>query len=78
MRYPIDESPFGVFDMSGNAAEWTVDAAVPGPGRRRLAGGSWARAGPEGMFFITGGLYLSKEDVFTECGFRLVWRETPP
>lgn len=39
-RYRIDQSPYGVFDLAGNAREWTASEHEQGRGRV-VRGGSW-------------------------------------
>ncbi len=38
LRFPIDESPYGVFDLTGNLWEWCADEWQAG---RALRGGGW-------------------------------------
>ncbi len=71
--YPRDESPLGVFDLSGSQFEWTLDWWDEGAGSRRLAGGSWARP-QRGFFKIWGGLGSQGSSISDETGFRLVLR----
>ena len=73
LRYPIDESAYGVFDMTGSAAEW-MDAWWDEPrGLRRLGGSAWAFADPE-LFKIWGGDGATPDARRHTFGFRLVWR----
>jgi serine/threonine-protein kinase len=39
-----DESPYGVLDLAGNAAEWTADVLDPEARTRVVLGGSWEDA----------------------------------
>ena len=41
LSYPVDESPFGVFDLAGSVQEWCQDWWVQATNRRRYAGGAW-------------------------------------
>lgn len=67
---PIDESPWGVFDLAGCASEWCADAAETDPGLRALAGGSF-RHSDAGDFAIAH-RWLPASAVDPECGLRLV------
>ncbi len=50
--FPIDKSPYGIYDLAGNVAEWTLDfytnRFLGDNGYRVLRGGSWL-AFPEGV-----------------------------
>ena len=54
MRYPIDESPLGMYDASGSAFEWLDAIWGSDKSMRWMAGGAWGHSNPE-MFRITGG-----------------------
>ncbi len=71
MRFPIDESVLGVFDMAGSASEWSQDVYRPGYSYRRYMGGAWGTGEP-GAFTVYGGNGLSPERVGGMIGFRLV------
>jgi len=74
MRYPIDESAYGVYDLTGSAAEW-MDAWWDQPrGLRRLGGSAWAFADPS-LFKIWGGDGATPDSRGHTFGFRLVWRK---
>jgi len=70
LRYPIDESPFGVYDMAGSAREWLEDWYDEGRGMRFIAGGSWAHARPKD--FELWGDGMTPEQTTGAIGFRLV------
>jgi hypothetical protein len=73
LRFPIDESPLGVFDLGGSAFEW-VDAPWGNDGQnQRLAGGAWGRSDPE-MLKVEGGIGVSPLVASGETGMRLVMR----
>ena len=74
LRFPVDESPAGVFDMAGGAAEWVDDWYDRPRGLRRLASGCWAWADPA-TFRIWGGIGWYPSMAGDEAGFRLVLRE---
>jgi len=51
--FPADKSPYGIYDMAGNVAEWTTNRYTTKwhagtDGYRVLRGGSWT-ALPEGV-----------------------------
>ncbi len=73
LSYPIDESPYGIFDLCGSAMEWLDDWYDEPRGYRRLGGGSWARAQPSEFFAYGAGAIPSSTG--GEYGLRLVLRE---
>ncbi|MHC4953327.1 MAG: protein kinase domain-containing protein [Planctomycetota bacterium] len=75
LSYPIDESVFGVYDMTGSAAEWIDDWFDKGRGLKRLGGSSWGFADPQ-LFKIWGGDGADPNTRSHTYGFRLVWK--PP
>jgi hypothetical protein len=46
LRFPIDESPLGVFDMCGSASEWLDEWWDEARNLRRIGGGSWGYGKP--------------------------------
>jgi len=73
LSYPVDESPFGVFDLAGGAAEWLDAWWGGGRSTRRLGGASWAQARVD-LFKVTGGTGAAPDAAGPEIGFRLVAR----
>ena len=73
MRYPIDESMFGVYDLTGSVAEWIDDWFDEGRGLKRLGGCSWGFAEPQ-QFKVWGGNDAPPDGRSDTFGFRLVWR----
>lgn len=71
LSFPIDESVFGVFDMSGSAIEWLDDWFWQEQGQRPLMGGSWGDAQPD-RFRVNYWRGASEESVAGTYGFRLV------
>ena len=72
LRYPVDESPWGIYGMSGSAMEW-LDAwwDKDTKEQRWLAGGAWGYANP--AVFLSPGGWGSRPDRTTGTyGFRLV------
>jgi tRNA A-37 threonylcarbamoyl transferase component Bud32 len=70
LSYPVDESPYGVFDLSGSAMEWLDAWWGSGKEQRWLAGGSWGYSDP--VLFKSPGGWGSKPDRTTGTyGFRL-------
>jgi hypothetical protein len=73
MRYPVDESPLGMYDAAGSAMEW-LDALYAGKKTSRwLAGGAWGQSDPA-LFRVPGGWGASPDAVSGLYGFRMVWR----
>jgi len=73
LRFPIDESLHGIFDLAGGVKEWVDGWYDEGRGLKRMCGGSWAQASP-GLFNIYGNGH--PPHVATgDFGFRLVLRE---
>jgi hypothetical protein len=71
--YPVDESPMGVFDMSGSVSEW-LDDWYDDNGRKRNAGGAWGDGGPPERFRLSGGSGNPPSTPATTIGFRLTLR----
>lgn len=71
MRYPIDESAFGVFDLMGGAAEWGEPPAFASGEERALLGGSWLSFQPAD-FQVDDRDALPAGRVRLDAGFRLV------
>ena len=63
--YPLDKSPYGVFDMAGNAMEWTESwyAAYPGSTLKRAAFG-------EQYKILKGGSWMTPVNPFTHSANR--------
>jgi len=75
LRYPIDESLAGVFDLAGGVREWVDSWYDEGRGLKRVCGGSWAQAIPD-RFKVYGEGH--EPQVATgDFGFRLVIRGAP-
>jgi predicted Ser/Thr protein kinase len=73
LRFPVDESVFGAFDLAGSALEWLDDWYREGD-LRRAAGGGWGQADPNSYFRVEGGLGLPPTTAANMVGFRLVAR----
>jgi formylglycine-generating enzyme required for sulfatase activity len=72
MSFPIDETMYGVYDISGSMSEWLDDWWLEDRGLRRHAGGSWADGGPADMFGIEGGSGKLPDETSCSVGFRLI------
>jgi len=69
MSYPVDQSPLGVYDLTGSVAEWLDGWFDENRGMRKLGGGSWGDTNP---LEWNGGLL---PDHFSgETGFRMLFR----
>jgi len=74
--YPAGASPFGILDMAGNVAEWTVSEykpypqspATPQEGQRIIRGGSFANPAKEQT--ATDRFYNAPNRTFEYVGFR--------
>jgi len=73
LRYPIDESPYGAYDLCGSSAEWLDDWFDRERGYRRLGGSSWGMADPE-QFDIWGGMHAAPDVASHNFGIRLLFR----
>lgn len=73
LRFPIDESPFGVFDLTGGALEW-VEGWYDEPRRYRHAlGGAWGQGDPN-VLTLGGGIGAPQNSTTGETGLRLARR----
>ncbi|MCA8957620.1 MAG: SUMF1/EgtB/PvdO family nonheme iron enzyme, partial [Planctomycetes bacterium] len=69
MQFPIDESPLGIYDLTGGAAEWLETVYNPLVKQRWIGEGSWAQA----QSFRFGNTTGAGEDAVMETfGFRLM------
>jgi len=84
--YQSDRSPFGLFDMAGNVAEWCLDEYDPnyysrspsrnprGPvdlqGVKVMRGGAWNDPGSQG--FAVRRSHAAENQAYTGYGFRIV------
>jgi len=73
LRFPIDESPFGVFDLTGGAFEWIEGWYDEPRAQRHMVGGAWGQAHPD-VLRIDGGLGALERGSTGETGLRLVRR----
>lgn len=71
LRYPVDESPFGVYDVCGSAMEWIEDWYDRGRGLRWAMAGGWAQGNTDALR-IEGGIGFLPDQTTGETGLRLV------
>ncbi len=76
LRFPIDESAFGVFDMAGSASEWTLTRWRPDQPHMHFVSGNWG-TGEAREFTPYGGNGLLPDRVSGSIGFRLVMFRGP-
>jgi formylglycine-generating enzyme required for sulfatase activity len=69
LRFPIDESPVGVFDVCGSVREWLDDWYDDARRMRRMGGGSWGTGDPELLKIWGIGEFATT--ISGENGFRL-------
>lgn len=88
--YPSDKSPYGVYDLAGNVAEWVQEWYQPYPGAdyqskdfgekfKVVRGAGWGREGHYAMHQFQRAayrFYLSPEATLDDVGFRCV-KEMP-
>ncbi len=72
-RLPIDESPYGIFDLGGNVAEWLDGGQGQQSDEAPLSEGSASRCRPHEFLLAARGS-VKREVVFGVVGFRLVAR----
>ncbi len=71
LSYPVDESPYGVFDLCGSAMEWCDEWFDEPRGLRQVRGGSWAQGATDWLrIWAPRGARPDRAD--REFGFRLV------
>lgn len=75
--FPLDESPWGVYDLAGSAAEWVFQRPNAGrEGAWALAGGGWSLGSPTD--FAGGSIrYVSAAERDPNAGIRMVLRPKP-
>jgi len=73
LRYPIDESRYGVFDLCGSAREWVDDWYDQSRNLRRICGGSWAQGSVDAFHYYGDG--YAPTTATGDTGFRLVLHE---
>jgi hypothetical protein len=73
MQFPVDRSPFGVYDLCGGVFEWLDHWYDEGRGQRGLGGGSWGHSDPE-VIKATGGFGALPGVTSASVGMRLVAR----
>ncbi len=73
LEFPVDESIFGAFDLTGGAFEWLAGWYDEERELRHLVGGAWGEAGHE-VLKVTGGLGVPGDTCTGETGLRLVAR----
>jgi formylglycine-generating enzyme required for sulfatase activity len=77
MRFPIDRTFDGAYDLAGSAFEWLDEWYDRPRGLRWQSGGSWARSDP-GSHRTSGGLGAFPHTADNEEGLRLVIRSLAP
>lgn len=77
MRFPIDESVLGVYDLAGSASEWTRSLYRKDQLHYRHAGGSWGTGDPR-EFQVYGANGMPPSFRRGIVGFRLVMHRSGP
>ncbi len=76
MSFPVDESPFGAFDMAGSLSEWVIpDVVNHDLGTAALKGGAAVNNNPENFYTVTR-LRMSPRSAMWRFGGRLVAERT--
>jgi hypothetical protein len=70
MQYPVDESPYGAYDLAGSAREWLDGWYDESRGLRRSGGGAWGD-GESVRFKLYGGEGFGPTATGYQMGFRL-------
>ncbi len=73
-RFPIDESIFGVYDLTGSISEWLATVYNEALGGRHRIGGNWAEGGDGHHFSSWIGYGAPPEGANNTVGFRLALR----
>lgn len=73
LSFPVDESPYGAFDLGGSLNEWCKDALPETPDLRIVRGGAW-NAPREQSFHAAYRHFVRAPTMASSIGFRLVAR----
>ncbi len=73
LSFPVDESPYGVFDLGGGVNEWCSDPVIEAPDQRIVRGGAWSDPRADAFRAAYRQQVLAATTV-SSIGFRLVAR----
>lgn len=73
--YPLDRSPFGVYDVAGNMAQWTSDSLEGEPELKRVCGASFNSM--DFLCALSVEMSAPRSNNLAHLGFRLVYDLNP-